>query len=508
MAAASQNMPISPRYVEHAEIPDDEIHTYKTSVTAIKSDPRNSRRTIKTKSNDFWAVKLPSGTLLFRAIHLNDFDEDDGRSFFADSLGIPFKTEDKTGYCLSSTQNIFTFPFPYIGFGLYDWTTKAPAWKKYNAFIVYVLTHTSPFVSMICPNLSDARGTSKRDDPYAIVRRCNMLGSPCFENKGKELLEKSLAYLKYDNCINPVFMKEDGIKGTIAISGDDSLGKRGNRTSDTPLGKYLELLKTSNSGTVDIINRNLYTDKDGLRGIPEIVSHVRHLSSTLTREATTLEDSISILKGDITSMVLNLLPIAVITSSGNIGISHLGINGAHNSKKTENRQNSSSRKLAIEKNLKEFMHSAETIGLGGSFGKVIQDSRTGFYVCETTSPPKYKEEFLINKRMSNFIFKRPGDGCGDVEHGAISYSTDKPKNSQRWRVGRGGNKTRCKKGGRIVTNIIIPKMSSITTRKNKRKTTIFPLQTIPTILPIDPEPISKSTLNGLSNIFNALRKIV
>jgi hypothetical protein len=78
------------------------------------------------------------------------------KTYFSDILGIP--TED--GFCMSPVHNVFTFPLPYVGFGLYDWTADSPAWNKYNAFNVYILDHQGKFVNLILPS-NEVRGSPK-----------------------------------------------------------------------------------------------------------------------------------------------------------------------------------------------------------------------------------------------------------------------------------------------------------------------------------------------------------
>ena len=532
--------PVSPVYVHREEIK----HLGHYDIT---TPPINNRDRTIQYVNRVPVVDVPAGTLLFRAIKLKDASEDNGRSFFTDMLGIPsdiFNPGGEPGFCLYPTQNMFAFPFPYIGFGVDDWTTKKPIWTKYNAFIVYVTTRTRPYVSMVLPT-AGARGTPKGHDiiEHAAVRRCDKFGTPCFRDK--EMIEKSLTYLGYDNCIHPTFMKKTGVVGTIALSAHDSFGNKRNDPSTTSLGKYIKLLKRGRE-TVDaasLILSQLYEDKDGLRGIPEIVSHIRKpdaaVLENMFRSAKTVKEAIGHLNYDMWGMSLNNLPIAALTSDRNFSIYDGGYMAADTHVLPGNGHgigNEDDRRIKIENNITEFMRKGQTIGLGETFGKIMYDTRTGFYVCSNMAPSDYREDFLVSLegydnvrkvRMEieddtnrSFVFVRPTDR---VEIRANSNSSRRAANSAssqaqpRW-------KQSGVKGGKYIINSSVPdttrKTRSIVSKKdintrsktrkrmNKVHAAKQPIDTpIPIVLPTNPDVLPSATADALSEIFRSLKGV-
>ena len=74
-------------------------------------------------------VKIPAGTILFHAFRLEEGDPRHS-GFFKAMLGFPTTT----GYCLSPAFNVYTFPFPYVSFGILDYKTQRPMWETFNAF--------------------------------------------------------------------------------------------------------------------------------------------------------------------------------------------------------------------------------------------------------------------------------------------------------------------------------------------------------------------------------------
>ena len=74
--------------------------------------------------DSFTLVDIPAGTLLFHAFCL---DDERMSNFFKPMLGFP--SED--GYCLSDIYSVYTFPFPYVGFGILDFKGKEFRLMKY-----------------------------------------------------------------------------------------------------------------------------------------------------------------------------------------------------------------------------------------------------------------------------------------------------------------------------------------------------------------------------------------
>lgn len=559
------------------------------SMRPIQYEVRASRGETSPKhGNNLPIIDLPSGTLLFRTIHLEDSSRDAGRSIFTDMLGLPtdtLGTESPVppGFCLTPMQNVFTFPFPYIGFGLFDWTTNKPAWHKYNAFMVYVLSHNTPVVNMIFPS-GDARGTPKgnRKRENSILR-CDILGSPCFRDD--RLRQKSLKYLSYDNCINPEYTIQTCVAGSIAISGDDSLDRKDARRqkmdpSKTPLGIYLKLLSTTNPGAASLYIMQLYADKDKLRGIPEIVVHTRRLKcgrervnsttselSPIIRHSSTFEDSVALLIDDIRADSINITPVATITSNGIFDITG---NIADTTGILSGNITAENQRKSIEQNLKIFLERGQADGIA-SFGRIMFDTRTGFYVCSNIAPGlmsiangwkvhdgdrirpiHYRDDLLLgmstSEQLSNviqyiskeaapvrresmfslgaasfpyyksFIFGRPLTSSQKTfsELGIItSIFGGEHASSHRRKTSK-----RKHKGGKLLlnnsmyTNTYINKRST-TTKNTKTKNNIDILSTavesstiIPIIIPSAPEPISDNTIHTLRRLYTGLHKVI
>jgi hypothetical protein len=390
--------------------------------------------TLPGKPHNF--VDLVPGTVLFRAIHIKEGDE--LKTYFSDILGIP--TEH--GFCMSPVHNVFTFPLPYVGFGLYDWTADSPAWNKYNAFNVYILDHQGKFVNLILPS-NEVRGSPKgykRDDD--VIRRCGTYGAACATGTKKEFLD----YALWDNCITPEIQKNDNIIGSIAIAQADSIDKARGSSRDTPMGAYIGTLPAEDAAA---ISSNLYlmAEVKGLkaRGIPEIVFHPRKPTAMFDWTKGTVErdyrhggDKYNIipysahkyeLEGrraiirqavkEIVQKNLNFKPFATITSKG--------YNYAGQERTIEidvgEGETHAERKVAMESALREFLEKAQTDGFEQT-GRLMYDIRTGFYVFEKFVSGvaveglrgSYKERLLIPLRTPNeravatkyaLLFKKP-----------------------------------------------------------------------------------------------------
>ncbi len=355
----------------------------------MEINPVTYEEAAHTRSGMLKLADLPSGTVLFKAVHLKP--EHEGKDIFSDLLG----RISGSSFCLSPTQNTYTFPFPYIGFGLYDWTSELPSWQKYNAFIVYILTETRPFVSMINPS-PDVRGTPKGNEHRdAEITRCDKFGTHC-PGDSKE-------YLKWDNCINRNYMNSRGTIGHISIAELDSIdieksAKGGKKTSDfippneTHLGKYLKTLSATNPEAATIALTQFYTcsptDKTGKRlrthrGIPEITLYSNKLltSHPLVRPVHSIEDASHYYSQDMAANAFTLVPVAIITANN---IYDTVLSSSFNSVNAS-APSANARKTAIEHNLQRFMSVAQTSGIG-PLGKMAYDRRTGFYVMENMTP--------------------------------------------------------------------------------------------------------------------------
>lgn len=318
-------------------------------------------------------VDLPSGTLLFRANYISP--ENDGRGFFFDFLGLPTET----GFCFSPVHNIFTFPFPYVGFGLNIGLKEfRSAWSKFNCINIYVLKCSVPMVNMIAPS-KEIRGTTKDRAKYttAPIRRCDTFGAACATSPEERRIQTK--YLTYDNCIDPAFRNSTGCSGYIAIAANDSLDVKDKkiRPDKTTMGQYLQLLSQTNPEEALTIASNLYVDAYGHRGIPELVFHSvkPNVVVPLRITAPTFNDAAEKMLEGVQKDIYLVEQIGFITKDG-YNSSVIGAAEKQTSRPTnvENR-----RRLAIEENLYEFMRKGQTEGFG-SAGKIMFDTRTGFYV--------------------------------------------------------------------------------------------------------------------------------
>lgn len=314
-------------------------------------------------------VDLPSGTLLFRANHIKS--DNDGRDFFWDLLGIP--TAD--GFCMSPVHNVFTFPFPYVGFGLNVWGNEfRAAWAKYNCIQVYVLKCSAPFINLISPS-KESRGITKQRENYKNqpIRRCDTFGAACATNPTEK--KAHLKYLTYDNCIVPAFREQTGCIGHIAIGANDSIDVQDAtiKPHDSPMGQYLRLLSQTNAIDAATIASKLYVDVNGHRGIPEVVVTPLKpgVTAPLKQTAPTFKDAAQKVIEGTQKDIYTLELLTAITKDGyDTSLPDAG---------TSTPSALNTQRLSIEQHLYSFMEKGQTEGFGQA-GKIMFDSRTGFYV--------------------------------------------------------------------------------------------------------------------------------
>lgn len=345
-------------------------------------------------------VEIPAGTLLFKTLRLSDEPIQAERQLFADILGYPTETE----FCLNPVQNVFTFPIPYVGFGLYDWTTSQPTWKKYNAFIAYVVTRDTKMVCQISPS-KDVRGTGKGyRSPNSIIRRCDKFpdGLACAKTEAsKKALQQANSY---DNCINPARKAETGVNGWIAIAEGDSIDQQKGAISPltTPMGAYVKTVAATDPLRARFIVENFYEDAHNHRGIPEIVLHSRlpsdpHITAVDRRPYSELD-----IGAEVGSLIaankLQIIPFAVITSSG---IQFTGPIASIKKPELSANDEPDIRRSLIELFLDIFFCMCLSDGVG-DFGKLIKDVRTGFFVFPSFGSDLVKSE---ESETANFIFK-------------------------------------------------------------------------------------------------------
>ena len=367
-----------------------------------------SAPTAEKPDDSFTLVDIPAGTLLFHAFCL---EEGDPRlsNFFKPMLGFP--SED--GYCLSDIYSVYTFPFPYVGFGILDFKrgaagARVPMWQTFNAFSVFVTTRDYSFVSMILPS-RDFRGTWHSDGN--IIQKCSkFLPTMCYDHIADEAVraQKIADFQKplpgdekppqhFDNCLVPWMRHQHNVAGTISIASLDALprepGRKQKNEFDDSLGKYLRLLDSVKQTQ---ILTHLYVDEGNTRGIPEISIHpdapIAGASRDRTvnhRAATTLDESIHALEGFLGSGGA-FLPIATITqdgvyTEGGGRPAGLGPGAA---------LDPNARRRRIEENLSEFMRRALNNEINGALGPVEYDRRTGFYVASAYHKDRKYYDYL------------------------------------------------------------------------------------------------------------------
>ena len=327
-------------------------------------------------------VDLPAGTILFKAMHFVN-----PLSMFTDFLG---RVSTK-GFCQTPYQNVFTFPHPYVGFGLFHGGVTNPAWKRFNAFQVYVLNDNHSFINMIKPSPMMRGHPHGYDKAGDSIQKCDSFGPVC---KPENMADDEWnVFLHSDNCINRDYAKKTGIMGSISIADNDSIFRKIHKKlniSESTMGQYLISLHKKNPQLAAHLIMNTYIDARLTRGIPEIVINARKPQSFSSEEnesilpVTDLNTAISYYNEDMESNVYNIYPVATITARGIFYASDIdsidGVSAEFNGQ-TEERKN------AIEENLMKFMKTATTSGLP-EFGKMRFDFRTGFYVFEELAPEK------------------------------------------------------------------------------------------------------------------------
>ena len=351
-----------------------------------------SRGTLQSEANNF--IQIPAGTLLFHAFCL---EEDERRSsFFKSMLGVPIPS----GYCLTDIFNVYTFPFPYVGFGIFDFKTKRPIWEKFNAFTVFVTTQDMKFVSMINPS-PDSRGIPR--GPESISQRCDkFLPTPCYERiedpAERERLQADFQQplpgdpvtkppQAYDNCLVPSLRVKHRVAGSISIASLDSLprepGRKPKPAFEDSFGKYLRLLDPVKQS---MILTSLYTDTDNNRGVPEITIHpeISKIGHTFV-SGVTLDESLQSLRNFLGSGRNMIIPVATITAQGIYSVYS----------QQEAVRNANTARQKIEKNIEKFMKDA-IYGRVPDIGKVKYDRRTGFFCASSYQSRSDYGNYLVS----------------------------------------------------------------------------------------------------------------
>ena len=353
-----------------------------------------------SKSHDLPLVTLPPGTVLFRGLRIpNPGAGEDVRYFYRDFLGDP---EGKDFVCLKPTHNVFFYPVPYVAFG------ADTIGKTFHSMQAVVLVHPMTVVCNISPAKmvrSDAYGFSG-DAPY---QRCDQFKTQCHDPSTKEL-----EALRYDNCLDPKFQKESGVRGWMAIADRDSIKpskvedrqlketlhreKRKATVKDSPMGKYLLSLESRQPGLGPMALAWMYadlreSDKRAHAGFPEIALYPYRIhpgDRLVKRKCATQEHAINLMEREASLNNLNYLPLAAFTESGTVDMINghfsyecLGVSERTFAIPAVDQQG------GVETRMREWMDYCQTKGLNLPFygpGKLSFDMRTGFYVFPQMLP--------------------------------------------------------------------------------------------------------------------------
>ena len=328
-------------------------------------------------------VDIPPGTLLFRGVRLPDISKgEDTRRFFRDFLGIPIGDS----FCLTPIQNVFFYPFPHIPFGAETYGVGT-AEGRYNAIQVYVTRKALRLVCMISPSQT-VRGTPKGFDGNAPIQRCSRFDHPC-KGVSEADAERRRKANEWDNCVHPLFAKEMGVNGWMAIADRDSLDvltSPNMGVKNSPLSKYLLERNDRSPGSISQMLTWIYTDNRRHRGIPEISLHpwVKHPGEEIIyTDAANEEEAIEAIMANADKFAY--LPLACITANGvldGINTDFLPSNIGENTQVPP----SPSVRGAIELQTDKYLAQLQTTGIeipGLGLTKLTFDTRTGFYVMDT-----------------------------------------------------------------------------------------------------------------------------
>ncbi len=469
---------------------------------------------LKGKPAKIPLVDLPAGMLLFRAMKIIN-----EKSMFMDFLGIP--TED--GFCIRSTQNIFSFPYPFVGLGILDWLQDKPAWHKYNAIQVYVLSESRPFVNLINPSPIYRASPIEFRGSGDSIQRCNRF-------KSVECDSKITKYnLGFDNCINREFGKKLGILGSIAIAKSDSL-KRDNPAA-SPMGQYLKQLYEKYPSEAATIMKHFYLDSNNTWGIPEIAIYGRKdVLEVPERKAKTIEEIQQLFIDDLQANQFTVLPVATIMADGVFyqGNHDIDIEGIEKIVAED-------RLKGLEENFRKFMIMARTEGIE-PFGILKYDMRTGFYVFDNMAPREIKrllaplktdeqmakaDEYAVSHSKpiskSEFLKKSDVPGFSKVflfEH--PDYNVILSDILGHSEPQKGGS-------AQIINQSQTPLRGSRSSRSNRRHTLKKLKKTNRTMkvrpinrtdmpimnawIPVAPAPVSKKALSSVSSFYSMMNKI-
>jgi hypothetical protein len=323
-------------------------------------------------------VSLPAGTVLFRGLRIpNEYANEDIRYFYRDFLGDP---EGPIQVCLQPTHNVFFFTLPYIAFGVNE---QGP---KFHSQQAVVLVHPITLICMMSPSpLGRADGFNY--PPEAPLTRCHRYNFDCHKITKEEHERK-----KYDNCLNPTYAKESGVRGWTAVAGYDSLLpkvllKKGALPKETPMGSLIHKMEKIVRNSAPLLLSWAYTDNSYRAGYPEIAlfPYKEHPGlKRIVRVCKNNEDALRIIESEAARDNLNYLPLAAFTKRGVVDMVN-GLFSYDNMEVAENifDQPPVTHQSQINKTMWDWMEKLQTEGIDLPYyghGKLTFDTRTGYFV--------------------------------------------------------------------------------------------------------------------------------
>ena len=330
------------------------------------------------KNVELHYVSLPAGTVLFRGLRIpNPNDNEDIRYFYRDFLGDP---EGPVQVCLQPTHNVFFFTLPYIAFGV---NQQGP---KFHSQQAVVLVHPITLICMVSPSpLGRADGFDY--PPEAPLSRCHRYTFDCHK-----LTEEEFERKKYDNCLNPTYAQQSGVRGWTAIAGYDSLFPKrllkGNlKPKDTPMGGLVHDMEKIVPNSAPLLLSWAYTDNSFRAGYPEVAlfPYKEHPGpKRVVRVCKDNKDALRIIEKEAARDNLNYLPLAAFTKRGVVDMVN-GLFSYDNMEVADNMFNQPpvTHQSQINKTMWDWMNTLQTEGIDLPYygpGKLTFDTRTGYFV--------------------------------------------------------------------------------------------------------------------------------
>ena len=331
-------------------------------------------------------VTLPAGTVLFRSLRLPMVGQlmFSVQHFYRDYLGDSI---DSDTTCVSPKHNIFFSSVPFVGFGLHN------IGKNMNAYMAFVLVHPITVIAAISPSIM-VRGAPHVFSGLAPIQRCSTLPYDCKQPDYE--LKKAL---EYDNCIHPLYSLRTGVRGWMAIADLDSayphsLRKKKKQATNAELYMYFNKLKERHPEIVHELIANMYTDGHHHAGFPEIAIYPfkKHHGEMLTiyLQMRNEEDAQRALYKEALADNLNYLPLVLFTADKTVDFTQ----GLFTRQRFDPLPYADlvQRQTGIENQMIPWLTEAKTNGIDLPHygkGKMMFDSRTGFYVLEQFVPERF-----------------------------------------------------------------------------------------------------------------------